>query len=157
MPGTMIGAQARRANPALQPLAFLVGDWATSGTHPAFPAETLPGKTSFAWTEGGAFLLMRSETDHADFPDGLALFSSDNVLGTIIMSWFDQRGISRLCPASVSENSVSWRHDDPDFMQRVTITADASGDRMASTGEMARDGGAWGPDLSQHFVRIRMR
>lgn len=153
MPGTILGSHARRPNPALQPLAFLLGEWSTTGTHPAFPGEELPGITSFDWAEGGSFLIMRSQTDHQDFPDGVALFSSDNVLGTLMMSWFDQREISRLCPVSVGEKSVSWHHDDPGFMQRVTITSEGDGDRMVSEGEMAKDGGAWGPDLSQIFVR----
>ena len=156
MPETCVGAKARRLNPALQPLAFLLGEWSTVGTHPAASGEDLPGTTSFAWTEGGAFLVMRSQIEHKDFPNGLAIFGSDNVLGTITMCWFDERGISRLCPVSVGEDWVSWRHDDPNFMQRVTITADAGGRRMVSKGEMARNSGAWGDDLSQIFVRERV-
>ena len=62
-------------------------------------------------------------------------------------------GISRLCPVSVGKGSVSWHHDDPNFMQRVTITAEADTRRMVSKGEMAMDGGEWGEDLSQVFIR----
>lgn len=153
MPDRLIGANARRANPALQQLSFLVGGWSTTGTHPAFPGEAMPGTTSFAWAEGGAFLLMRSQIDHKDFPDGVAIFGSDDVLGAITLCWFDERGISRLCPVTVGERSVRWRHDDPAFMQRLTITADADGRRMVSKGEMAKDGAVWGDDLSQIFVR----
>ena len=100
MPYPMIGAEARKSNPALQPLAFLIGEWSTAGTHPAMPGENLPGMTSFAWIEGGAFLVMRSQTDHEDFPDGVAIFGSDNVLGTLTMCWFDQRSASRACVRS---------------------------------------------------------
>lgn len=150
-----IGAKAQRANPALEALSFLIGEWETTGTHPAMPEETLPGRTSFAWSEGGAFLVMRSETDQKDFPDGLAIFASDNVLDQVTLCWFDQRGVSRLCPVVVGERTLSWRHDDPDFMQRITLTADADGKRMTSRGEMAKDGAAWGPDLSQVFVRSK--
>lgn len=117
------------------------------------PGETLLGRTSFAWSEGGAFLIMRSETDHVDFPDGLAIFASDNALGEMTMCWFDERGISRLCPLVAGKNSVAWHHDDPTFMQRVTITAEDGGARMSSKGEMARGGEAWSADLSQIFVR----
>ena len=147
-----VGSKACRPNPALEPLSFLLGEWSTIGTHPVWPGEKLPGTTRFAWAEGGAFLMMRSQTDHEDFPDGVALFASDNELGAITMCWFDERGISRLCPASVGEGRVSWHHDDPAFMQRVTITADGDA-RLTSKGEMARNGGAWGPDLSQTFVK----
>jgi len=148
-----VGAKACRPNPSLEPLAFLVGDWSTVGTHPMFPGEKLPGMTSFAWAEGGAFLIMRSQTDHKDFPDGIAIFGSDDALGTITMCWFDERGISRLCPVTAGDGWASFRHDDPAFMQRMTITADASGDRMTSKGEMAKDGAPWGDDLSQIFTR----
>lgn len=148
-----VGAKARRRNPTLDALAFLIGNWSTTGRHPAVPGEDLPGLTSFAWGEGGAFVVMRSQTDHDDFPDGVAIFASDNVLGTITMCWFDQRGISRLCPVTVGERWVAWHHDDPAFLQRVTITADPSGRSMVSKGEMARGGGTWGDDLSQVFVR----
>jgi hypothetical protein len=44
-------------NPALQPLAALIGDWHTTGKHPAVREKTLHGKASFEWMEGGAFLL----------------------------------------------------------------------------------------------------
>lgn len=153
MDNDAVGAKACRPNPALQPLAFLIGEWSTSGTHPAMPGQELPGTTSFQWGDGGAFLVMRSQTDHKDFPDGIAIFGSDNVLGKITMCWFDERGISRLCNVEASANSVHWHHDDPDFMQRLTITRDPGGNRMTSKGEMAKDGGPWADDLSQEFRR----
>jgi hypothetical protein len=78
--------------------------------------------------------------DHRDFPDGIGIFSSDNVLGAIMMSWFDQRGVSCMCHVSVGHNWVHWHHDDPAFMQRLTISADRDGDRLFSKGEMARNG-----------------
>ena len=146
------GGRASRPNPALQSLAFLIGDWSTAGTHPAVSDESLPGRTSFAWAEGGAFLVMRSQVDHADFPDGIAIFGSDGVLGIITMCWFDERGVSRLCPVTVRERTISWHHDDPNFRQRVRITADAAGKRMVSSGEMAEDDGNWGEDVSQVFL-----
>jgi hypothetical protein len=48
MSGDPIAARAQRPNPALEPLAFLVGKWATVGTHPAVLGEQLSGSTSFA-------------------------------------------------------------------------------------------------------------
>lgn len=147
------GARALRPNPALQPLAFLLGEWSTLGTHPAVPGQKLAGTTSFAWAEGGAFLVMRSETDHEDFPDGIAIFASDDALGTVTLCWFDERGVSRLCPVEVGERSVAWRHDDPSFRQRLRIEAAPDGRRMVSRGEMSIDDGPWGQDLSQVFTR----
>jgi hypothetical protein len=148
----IVGANACRPYPALQCLAFLIGEWSTSGTHPAMPGKDLTGTTSFTWGEGGAFLIMRSQTDHEDFLDGIAIFGSDNVLGKITMSRFDECIISRLCPVEANAGSVSWHNDDPAFMQRLTITADANGNRLTSEGEMAKDGGGWAADLSQEFI-----
>lgn len=152
-----IGASAMRPNPGLRPLSFLLGDWLTSGSHPAFPKQVLPGATSFTWDQGGAFLLMRSQTDHPAFPDGIAVFGSDSVLGAITMCWFDERGVSRLCSVSVTAREVAWHHNDPAFMQRVRMTASEDGLTIVSKGEMARGGKGWGPDLSQTFRRRKQR
>ena len=91
-----IGAEALIPNPALKPLEFLVGEWRTTGSHPMVPGKILRGRTSFAWHEGGAFLIMRSEIDDPQFPSGLAIIGSDDVAGTFAMIYFDERGISRL-------------------------------------------------------------
>ena len=96
---------------------------------------------------------MHSQTDHEAFPDGIAVFASDNALKALVMCSFDERGVSRIWPIAVGEGSISWHHDDPKFMQRLTITGDESGNNLVSKGEMAIDVGAWGADFSQAFVR----
>src|SRR4051812_37895591 len=90
-----IGAKAQIPNPALKPLAPFVGNWRSSGTHPAVPGLTLHGTASFAWQDGGAFLVWRSQVDHPLFPDGIAIFGSDDEAATLFISYFDERGISR--------------------------------------------------------------
>jgi hypothetical protein len=149
-----IGAEACIPNPALQPLEFLVGEWRTSGTHPEVPGETLRGRTSFSWHEGGAFLVMRSEIDQPLFPSGLAIIGSDDAAGTFAMIYFDERGTSRIFDVvAVGERSVTWRRDDPEFSQSLTINADEDGETLVSRGRMSRDGGDWTEDLSQVFER----
>src|SRR3954470_2598898 len=101
-----IGAEALIPNPALKPLEFLVGEWRTTGTHPLVPGQALSGRTSFAWHEGGAFLIMRSEVDHPQFPSGVAIIGSDDVAGSFVMLWFDERGISRHYDVTVGERMV---------------------------------------------------
>ncbi len=142
------------ASPALRPLAFLIGDWRTSGSHLLVPGQTLAGRTSFAWHEGGAFLIMRSEIDHPQFPSGQAIIASDDTAGSFAMSYFDERGISRLFAVDVGDQTVTWRRDDPKLAQTVTITAQDGGDRLVSKGRMAQDGGTWSDDLSQTFARM---
>jgi hypothetical protein len=148
-----IGAVALMPNPALQPLAFLIGEWRTTGTHPLVPDTTLAGRTSFAWHEGGAFLIMRSEVDEPRFPSGVAIIGSDNGAGTFAMTYFDERGVSRLYRVEVGARTVTWRRDDPALSQSMTIAAGDDGDTLVGTGRMSQDGGAWGDDLSQAFTR----
>ena len=146
-----IGAKALIPNPALEPLGFVVGEWRTAGTHPLAPGETLSGRTSFAWHEGGAFLVMRSQVDHPQFPDGVAIIGSDGGSGRLAMIYFDERSVSRILEVSVGEQSVAWRHEEPGFAQSLTIAAE--GDGLVSKGRMSRKGGEWEDDLSQLFTR----
>ncbi|HEX8239624.1 MAG TPA: hypothetical protein VF574_07790 [Allosphingosinicella sp.] len=145
------GAKARVPNPALKPLEFLIGEWRTAGTHPMVPGETLAGRTSFSWHEGGAFLIMRSQVDKPKFPDGVAIIGSDGGSGKLTMIYFDERLVSRILDVTAGERSVTWRHDDPEFTQILTIAAE--GDQLVSKGRMSRKGGEWEDDLSQVFTR----
>jgi hypothetical protein len=149
-PASVPGARAQIPNPALKPLEFLVGEWRTSGTHPLVPGESLSGRTSFGWHEGGAFLVMRSQVDHPQFPDGLAIIGSSDS-GRFAMLYFDERGVSRIYEVSVGDGTVSWRREDPDFSQSTTIRAD--GDGLVGEGRMTDESGEWVDDLSQTFVR----
>jgi hypothetical protein len=148
----MIGSEALIPNPALQPFAALVGEWRTTGTHPLLPGVVFHGRTSFAWHEGGAFLIMHSEIDKAEVPSGVAIFGSDDDAGTYFMVYFDERGVSRKYDVTVAGNTMTWRRDTPSFSQRNTISI--AGDELVSKGEMSRDGGAWEGDLSLTYVRV---
>ncbi len=146
-----IASNALTRNPALDPLEFLSGEWRTVGTHPMVEGRKLPGRTSFAWHEGGAFLIMRQEVHEPKFPDGVAIIGSDDAKGAFTMIYFDERGTSRLMEVSVVDRTVTWKHDNPEFAQSTTITAD--GDRLVSKGRMSEKGGPWKDDLSQVFER----
>ena len=148
-----VGAQARCRNPALQPLSFLIGDWQTSGSHPAVPAKVLLGRTSFAWHEGGAFVIMRSEIDEPRFPSGIAIIGSDNAAGTLSMIYFDERKVSRHYKVTTRRGTITWQRDDPDLSQSVTIMAGSDGQTLTSKGLMSEKRGPWGDDLSQVFIR----
>ena len=147
-----IGLKAQIPNQSLGQLEFLIGEWQTTGSHPMVPGKELHGRTSLAWHQGGAFLIMRSQVDEPKFPDGVAIIGSDDAAGTFAMIYFDERGTSRIMDVLVNEGTVTWRHDDATFAQCLTITADS--DRLVSRGRMSRDGGPWEDDLSQTFIRI---
>jgi hypothetical protein len=95
---------------------------------------------------------MRSEVDHPEIPDGIAIFGSDDEAKTYGMLYFDERGISRRYEAAATEKEIKWWRDDPHFSQRLTLTIGK--DTLVSKGEMSRDGGAWQPDLSLTYTRL---
>jgi hypothetical protein len=152
---TEIGPEALISNPALRQLAFLLGTWRTTGTHPLVPGKTFHGRTSFGWHQGGAFLIMHSQIDEPEIPSGVAIIGSDDEAGTFFMSYFDERGISRRYEVEAGERTVTWRRDNAKFSQTMTIAADAGGDRLHANGRMARDGGDWEDDLALTYVRMR--
>lgn len=149
-----VGHRAPMPNAALQPFAVLVGEWQTTGTHPYVPGTVLHGRTSFGWIEDGAFLIMRSEVDELQFPNGMAVLGSDEQEGTFFLLYFDERGVSRKYDVTMIGNELQWRRDSPSLSQRNTITVDDDGNRMVGRGEMSRDGGAWEADLSMTYVRV---
>ena len=102
------------------------------------PGKTLIGRTSFAWDQGGAFLLMRSEIDAPDFPGGVALIGSDDV-GTFTMIYFDQRRVTRVYEATVGDQSLTLRRDAPDMSQTITITPAENG-TLNSVGRISEKG-----------------
>jgi len=147
-----IGTKALKSNLALKLFEPLVGEWQTTGSHPYFPDTVLHGRTTFGWIEGGAFLLVRSEIDHPKFPDGIAIFGSDDEAGAYYQIYFDERGISRKYDVSITENQLTWWRDDAHFSQRFTMDIDK--DKLVSRGEMSRDGGVWEMDLSLTYKKL---
>lgn len=150
---TVIGKEALVPNPALRSFEWLVGEWHTTGTHPLVPGKTFHGRTSFAWHEGGAFLIMHSEIDEPEIPSGVAIFGSDDAAARYFMLYFDERGVSRKYDVTMTGNVLTWQREDSRLSQRATITVDEDGTRMIMKGQMSRDGGAWEDDLSLTGVR----
>jgi hypothetical protein len=147
-----LAAASERPNPALQPLAFLIGDWRTTGTHPDVEGA-VHGRTTFEWHLGGAFLLMRSEIEDDDrFPSGLMLLGSAYKDQPLHAIYFDEREVGRHMTVEAGPARLTWQRDDPDFAQRLTIEALPDG-TLKSTGDMRKPGGAWQADLSQRFRR----
>ena len=149
------GSEALISNPALKPFEAFLGEWQTTGTHPHVPGTIFHGRASFGWQYGGAFLIMRTQMDEAEVPSGVAIFGSDNEAKTYFMLYFDERGVSRKYDVSVDNNAMTWRRDDRKFSQRMTITVEASGNRMVGRGAMSREGAAWEDDLSLTYVRLK--
>jgi hypothetical protein len=143
-----------QANPRLQVLAPLIGEWATIGTHPLLPGKTFHGHATFSWLESGAFLLYRSQMDEPDIPDGVAILGTDDdVPDAGAMLYSDVRGVSREYRWSVSDNVLTWSRDAPDFSQRMVLTIAEDGQSMDAQGEMSRNHQPWEPDLRLAYRR----
>jgi hypothetical protein len=151
---TPVGPEAQRPNPALEPLAPLLGDWRTTGTHPLVPGTTFHGRASFTWVQGGAFLLMRSEIDEPEIPSSVAVIGSDDAAGTLTMMYFDERDISRRYTVEVGDGEVSWHRDEAGFAQRMVLAIVGDGRRLDARGTMSRGGGPWEDDLRLTYERI---
>ena len=82
-------------HPTLEPFGAFIDQWQTTGSHLYLPGVILHGHTSFDWLEGGVFLIMRSMMEDPRFPDGVAIFGSDDMAKTFFLLYFDERGVSR--------------------------------------------------------------
>ena len=150
---TTIGLEAAIPNPALKPLSFLVGEWRTEGSHPMLPGKILHGRTSFDWSDGGAFLVMRSEIDEPEVPSAIAIFGTDDDAKECSLLYFDERGVSRRYMVALRSDGLHWWRDAPGFSQRFAATIADGGKRMVGHGELNR-GDRWEPDLQLTYTRL---
>ena len=149
----LVENEAAKPNPALKPLSVLVGTWKTIGTHPLVPGTTFHGRTSFAWIEGGAFLIMHSQIDEPEIPSGIAIFGTDDTTGQCSMLYFDERAVSRRYEVSLQDNVLKWWRNVPGFSQRFAGKIAADGRTIVGRGELSRDGTGWEPDLQLTYTR----
>lgn len=159
-------------DPALAPLARLVGTWATEATHPALPGVVVRGTAVVEWLEGGRFLLHRARTDHPDFPDALSVIGDmgrDRVDGAeggpgdgaaadaggprLRMHYFDSRGVCRINETTVDDAAWRWWRDAPGFSQRFTGEFADGGDTIVGRSQLCRDGVHWADDLQITYRR----
>jgi hypothetical protein len=150
----LVSNEAAKPNPSIGMLGVLVGTWNTIGTHPLVPGTTFHGRTSFAWIEGGAFLIMHTQIDEPEIPSGIAVFGSDDTTDECSMLYFDERGVSRRYEVSLRDNVWKWWRNAPGFSQRFTGAIAADGRTIVSRGELSRDGATWEPDLALTYTRV---
>lgn len=150
-----IATKASIPNPQLAALGPIIGEWTTTGSHGLMPGQTLRGRARCEWLEGGAFLMMRAEIDHPQFPGGVSIIGSDDETGALTMLYFDERGVSRRYDAELRGKTLSWSRRATALSQRYSLTFSADGSSLEGSGEMSRHGGAWEPDLSLRYSRVK--
>ena len=141
-------------NPHLQPLAFLIGSWTTTGTHPMFPGKTFHGGWTFEWIESGALLLARTHIVEPEIPDGVAVFGTDDEHPNAgEMLYYDVRAVSRVYHWTLAGDVLTWSRTNDDFSQRMYMTFAADRRTISARGEMSRKNGPWEADLQLSFTR----
>ncbi|HEX5171976.1 MAG TPA: hypothetical protein VFW11_22510 [Cyclobacteriaceae bacterium] len=150
---TGLAYKAALPNPLLEPLAVLIGEWETIGSHPYLPGITLHGRASFSWIDQGAFLMLRSENDEGKIPSGISIFGSDDATGELFMLYFDERKVSRKYEVSFHDKVLRWWRNDPAFSQRFTCEI-THNDTMIAKGEMCKEGTIWEKDLELTYRRV---
>jgi hypothetical protein len=148
-----IGTAALKRNSKLELLSPFIGAWRTTGTHPLMPGQALEGRTSFAWHQGGAFVIMHSEMRQPEVPAGVAIFGSDDD-GSVMMIYFDRRGVSRHYRVELGAREMRWMRDDARISQRINFTVSRDGGEIRQVGQMSRQGGPWQEDLTLVFQRL---
>ncbi len=148
-------SKAAKPNPALEPLSILIGEWKTVGKHPFMPGVVLHGHASFKLLESGAFMIMHSSIEHEKFPDGIAIFGSDDSSEEYSMIYFDERQISRKYTTTLKDKVWKWWRNDPEFSQKFSGAISDDGNTIDLKGEMAKNGQPWEKDLELTYTRIK--
>jgi hypothetical protein len=138
-------------DPALEPFDALIGTWATEATHPRFDGA-VPGSTTFAWLEGGHFVVQRTRNDHELFPDAICLIGPPESGEGLVMEYFDSRGVRRTYGISLEGGELRIWRDDPAFAQR--LSAAIGDDAFEATWQLAETPGDWKDDVKVTYRRV---
>ena len=147
-----------QSNPALDQLAPLIGEWNMEITAMSFdpdPSAVVRGHSSFAWLEGGAFLIQHSEISHSDFPRSVAVMGADDEAGIYRMLYYDNRGVSRIYRMTFSGGIWTLWRDFPGFSQRFHATFSEDGRIITARWEQSRDGSNWEHDFALTYTKVR--
>jgi hypothetical protein len=146
------------SNLALDALAPFIGEWKieiTSISAYPDPSIMVEGQSSFAWLEGGAFLVQHSEISASEFPRSTAVMGPDAEAGTYYMLYYDSRGVSRIYRMTFSSGIWSLWREFPGFSQRFHGTFSEDGRSITAYWEMSSDGSNWDRDFDLTYAKLR--
>ena len=87
----------------------LVGEWTTEATHPGVPGTVVHGTARVEWLEGQQFLILRSRSDHPDFPDSISIIGDTERVGSSTSVMSSRTSSSGTCePARYTEAKVPY-------------------------------------------------
>jgi hypothetical protein len=150
----------REQNERLEPL---VGEWSLAMVMPGDDTPDEPpdagARVTFEWMRDRAFLLERWSVPIPEAPDGLAVIGWDEVRGTFLQHYFDERAVARVYEMSLADGV--WRLERTkgdfssfDFSQRFTGRFTADGRRIDGTWEIAHDHATWEKDFDLIYTRV---
>ena len=124
----------------------LLGAWALTMQHSEL-SEAVTGTQRYERVLDGAFVLLRWNYDHADFPDALAMLDESKY------HYFDVRGKVRVFDVAIDDAGWSMVRIDDDFSQRF-VGRFRGPDAIDCVGERSGDSGAtWQHDFSMELRR----
>lgn len=144
-------------NSALERLGIFTGEWDIEITAMSFhpdPSAIVSGHASFAWMEGGAFLLHHAEIPNTDFPREIAVIGADDAAEIYRMLYFDSRGVSRIYRMTLSGGIWTLWREFPGFSQRFHGTFSDDGKVITATWEKSSDGSSWEHDFNLTYTRV---
>ena len=147
-----------QSNPALDALSPLLGEWDIEITNMSFrddPSAVEQGRSSFAWLDGGAFLMQHSEIAASDFPRSVAVIGADDEAATYRMLYYDERGVSRIYRMTFSGGIWTLWRDSPGFHQRFHGTFGEDGRVITAYWERSTDGSNWERDFDLTYTKVR--
>jgi hypothetical protein len=153
---------------ALRLLDRLVGNWTTEATHPLVPGTVVHGTATIEWLEGQSFLILRSASDHPDFPDAISILGfmdADRIpegadehtaaaeSSQLRMHYFDSRGVFRVYETEISDKEWRWRRIVPGFSQKFVGTFTDDDSTIVGRSQLRRDDLHWEDDLQITYRR----
>jgi hypothetical protein len=146
--------QSPQPNPAFADLDLLVGEWNTTGTHPAFPSA-VDGHSSFEWLEQAALLVWHFDWERPGPPSAISVIGHDDPAADYFVLYSDERGVARIYEMSMEGRVWKMHRESPGFSQRMTGRFGDDGNTITVHGELSRDGSNWEPDLDVIYAKVR--
>jgi hypothetical protein len=140
-------------NAALSPLEPLVGEWNAEAVFPTDPPGTMRGRVTFAWLDGGAFLVMRSDVAEEGPPASLSVIGRDDAGERYTMLYADERGVSRIYEMGFSDAIWTLQRNNPGFSQRFSGVLDAARTTITARWEKSTDGETWEHDFDLIYTK----
>jgi hypothetical protein len=146
-----------KSNPALDQLSVLIGEWnieIKSVSAYEDQSTLIRGHSSFAWSEGGAFLVQHSEILDSNFPTSTSVIGPDDAAGTYCMLYYDSRAVSRIYRMTFSGGIWTLWREFPGFSQRFHGMFRKDGKAITAYWEKSSDGSNWEHDFDLTYSRV---